>query len=122
MPDAAELYERDFFLWTQEQGKRLREAAQHGLGLPLDWENLAEEIESLGRTDRRKLREHLTTIIEQLLGLEHSAASSLREQWREGVQRTRRDAELLLKDSPSLRSDLPALVQIAFNTFARYTV
>ena len=49
----AELYDEDFLLWTKEQAKLLREAAERGVNLPLDWENLAEEVESLGRSDRR---------------------------------------------------------------------
>ena len=44
------LYERDFFLWTQQQAEALRKAAREGSNLPLDWENLAEETESLGRS------------------------------------------------------------------------
>src|SRR5215213_3340407 len=39
----AELYEEDFLLWTKEQARLLREAAERGVNLPLDWENLAEE-------------------------------------------------------------------------------
>jgi hypothetical protein len=44
-PTSANLYDRDFFLWTQKQSAALRGAK--GSNLPLDWENLAEEIESL---------------------------------------------------------------------------
>jgi len=52
MPETGELYEHDFFLWTQEQAAGLRRAKASNL--PLDWENLAEEIESLGKSDRRE--------------------------------------------------------------------
>jgi hypothetical protein len=45
MADGTNLYDRDFFLWTQEQSAALRQAKDSNL--PLDWENLAEEIESL---------------------------------------------------------------------------
>ena len=48
MVDSAKLYDRDFFLWTQEQSGALRQAKDSNL--PLDWENLAEEIESLGKS------------------------------------------------------------------------
>ena len=44
---AAQLYEEDFVRWTEEQSRALREAAGVVADLPLDWENLAEEIESL---------------------------------------------------------------------------
>jgi len=48
-PNAA--YDDDFYLWTQEQAAALREADAARLNAPLDWENLAEEIESLERND-----------------------------------------------------------------------
>ena len=54
MTKVSELYDRDFFLWTQEQAAALR--AVRKSNLPLDWDNLAEEIESLGRSQRTELR------------------------------------------------------------------
>ena len=48
-------YEDDLLLWTQEQASVLREADGRGIDLPLDWDNLAEEIEGLGRSERREL-------------------------------------------------------------------
>ena len=46
-----ELYDQDFYQWTQEQAALLREGAWQDL----DVINLAEEIESLGKSDRRAL-------------------------------------------------------------------
>src|SRR5215207_42459 len=87
MPNAAaELYDQDFLLWTREQSKLLREAAEHRVNFPLDWENLAEEIESLGKSLRSELRSRLRTI-EHLLKLEHSAAREPRNGWIETVER-----------------------------------
>ena len=74
--NAARLYEEDFVRWTEEQSSVLREAARLGTKLPLDWENLAEEIDSLGRSVRRELRSRLGIILEHLLKLEHSPATS----------------------------------------------
>ena len=53
MTKVNELYDQDFFLWTKEQAEGLRHAKASNL--PLDCENLAEEIESLGKSDRRQL-------------------------------------------------------------------
>jgi hypothetical protein len=89
MPSAAELYDRDFLLWTQEQSKLLREAAERRVNFPLDWENLAEEIESLGKSQRSELRNQLTTIIEHLLKLEHSTARTPERLDRDGRADTR---------------------------------
>src|SRR5256885_351038 len=50
------LYDEDFYLWTQQQAALLRD----GKGLELDYANLAEEIESLGRSDKRELGNRLS--------------------------------------------------------------
>ena len=122
MSGTDELYDEDFLLWTQSQAKLLRAAAERRVNIPLDWENLAEEIESLGKSQRAELRSRLTTIIEHLLKLEHSSAPELRNGWRETVGRTRHDAELVLDDNPSLRREVPALVEEMFRRFARFPV
>ncbi|HKG84544.1 MAG TPA: DUF29 domain-containing protein [Beijerinckiaceae bacterium] len=118
----AELYDEDFLLWTKEQARLLREAAERGVNLPLDWENLAEEVESLGRSDRRELRSRISTIIEHLLKLEHSSAREPREGWRNTVDRSRREAKLILKESPSLQHDVPELLDEASANFAEFAL
>lgn len=45
--NAARFYEEDFVRWTEQQSRALRKAAGLGTNLRLDWENLAEEVESL---------------------------------------------------------------------------
>ena len=70
MAKAGELYEQDFFLWTKEQGAALRLVKNSNL--PLDWENLAEVIASLGKSDRRELRSQIRRILRHLLKLEIS--------------------------------------------------
>ena len=62
-PDTAPLYDTDFFLWTQVQAAALRD----GKAQELDWANLAEEIESLGKSDRRALGSHLEGLVMHLL-------------------------------------------------------
>jgi hypothetical protein len=49
MAKASALYDEDFVRWTEEQAAALRRAK--GSNLPLDWEYLAEEIESLGKSE-----------------------------------------------------------------------
>jgi Domain of unknown function DUF29 len=115
-------YDEDFLLWTQEQAKLLREAAQRGLNFPLDWENLAEEIESLGKSQRAELRNRLTTIIEHLLKLEHATAREPREGWEDTVMRSRVAIDSLLEDNPSLRREIPALLETAFQRYAKFPV
>jgi hypothetical protein len=108
---AVQLYEEDFVRWTEQQSRALREAAGVGTNLPLDWENLAEEIESLGRSQRHELRSRIAVIIEHLLKLEHSPAVDPRRGWIDTIGRERLNVEDLLQDSPSLRSQLGPIIE-----------
>ncbi|WP_448189054.1 DUF29 domain-containing protein [Azospirillum sp. sgz301742] len=96
-------YDEDYYAWTQEQARLLREAATTRINMPLDFENLAEEIESMGRSDARALSSALMRVIEHLLKLEHSTAADPRAGWRRSVVNHRIDAEEELETSPSLR-------------------
>ncbi len=57
------LYERDYYTWALQQARALKE---HRLE-ELDWENLADEVESLAKTERRELRSRLKVVLEHLL-------------------------------------------------------
>jgi hypothetical protein len=107
---SAQLYEEDFVRWTEEQAAVLREAAKLGTNLPLDWENLAEEIDSLGRSQRHELRSRIATIIEHLIKLRQSLATDARSGWMDTIDRERDDIELLLRDSPSLRPEVARVI------------
>ncbi len=103
-------YEQDFFLWTREQASALRSALRANANLPIDWENVAEEIEGLGRSDRREISSRIGTIIEHLLKLQSSPAIEPRAGWRRTVQRQRGKISDLLEESPSLRPHLPSII------------
>src|SRR5207237_1518879 len=60
---SSSLYEQDFYAWTQEQAKLLREGAWKCL----DVVNLVEEIESLGKQQRQELRNRLGVVLGHLL-------------------------------------------------------
>ena len=104
------LYEQDFFRWSEEQARALRAAASLRINAPLDWENLAEEIESLGRSQRSELASRILLIIEHLMKLQVSPADAPRRGWRATVLRERGAIEDLLDDSPSLRNAVPGLI------------
>lgn len=104
------LYDTDFAAWSAEQASVLRDAGRRRVNAPVDWENVAEEIEGLGRSERRELRSRIGTIIEHLLKLEASPAVDPQRAWRDTVRGARRHVALVLEDSPSLRPHLPAIV------------
>jgi hypothetical protein len=111
MSDSKTLYDTDFFAWSQQQAEAVRAAGRRSTNRLVDWENVAEEIESLGRSDRRELHSQIRRIIEHLLKLEHSPATEPREGWRTSLRDARVQIEVVLADSPSLRRLLPDIIQ-----------
>ena len=104
MPKTNELHDQDFLLWTEEQAAALRRAK--GSNLPLDWDNLAEEIDSLGASQRTQLNSQVRRILRHLFKLEASPAVDPRAGWRATVRDARIEIEDLLEASPSLRREI----------------
>src|SRR5689334_9476234 len=104
MTDAAELYETDFYAWTQAQARELRRLAATRPNLPLDLPRLAEEIADLGNERRDRLRSWTARIIGHLLLLEHSPAEGPRRGWIAEIVGFRRDIARRL--AKTLRRDL----------------
>jgi hypothetical protein len=109
MPEGRALYDQDFFLWTQEQAAALRRAKNSNL--PLDWENLAEEIDSLGTSQRAELNSHIRRILRHLFKLATSPATGPRVGWRASIRDARADIDQLLETSPSLRREIDGIVR-----------
>ena len=110
LPLMGDLYDQDLVLWSEEQGRALRAAAGAGWNAPIDWENVAEEIESLGKSERRALASHVAVVIEHLLKLQASPAGEPARGWRDTIRRTRQKIEEVLEESPSLRHEVAGLV------------
>ena len=98
---ALNLYETDFYAWTQEQANLLRSKQWSKIDLP----NLIEEIESLGKQQRQELRNRLSLLIGHLLKWEYQPQHRSRS-WLATIRVQRRDTLRLLKDNPSLKSYL----------------
>lgn len=96
-------YDTDFLAWTEEQARLLREAARERINTPIDWENVAEEIESMGRSELRAVESALVRVIEHLLKLEYSPAADPRGDWKVSVLEHRDRVTRDLSVSPSLR-------------------
>jgi hypothetical protein len=104
------MYDQDLVRWSEEQARALRAAANEGWNAPIDWEHVAEEIESLGRSDRRALASHIAIVIEHLLKLQASPSLVPTRGWEESILRARGEIEQLLADSPSLRAEVADMV------------
>jgi hypothetical protein len=95
------LYDIDFYAWTQEQSILL----SRGQWQSLDIENLVEEIESLGKQQKQELRNRLGVLIGYLLKWEFQ--HELRgKSWKATIQEQRDRIKVHLKDNPSLKSYL----------------
>jgi len=94
------LYEQDFLRWTEDTAAKLKERDfEH-----LDLENLIEEIESLGRSEKRELRSRLTVLLEHLLKRMYVDAVNDYRGWEITILEQRQQIELELVDSPSLKT------------------
>jgi Domain of unknown function DUF29 len=101
---AADLYEHDFFAWTQFQARALRRFARTRPNVPLDLKHLAEEVADLGKEQRNALRSWTVRIIEHLLLLELSPVAGPRRGWIDEIVGFRDEIEARL--TPTLRRDL----------------
>jgi hypothetical protein len=95
-------YESDFALWCQQQADLLRRRAIDNI----DFDNIAEEVESLGRSERREIASRLEVLLLHLLKWRFQPdRRSL--SWRASIRDARDELERVLDDNPSLRA-LPA--------------
>lgn len=105
-------YDTDVYAWSLRQGALLRRlaAGERVNDADLDWPNIAEEIETVGRSERAAVASHLRNVIEHLIKLQASPALEPRPSWRTTIRRARIEIEGLLEDSPSLRREVGAIV------------
>ena len=113
-PAAPSLYETDFALWIEEQVGLLRAGQLDAL----DIENVSEELESTGKSDRRSVRRHLAVIQAHLLKLRHQPAARSKS-WLRSIANSRSEIEQILDDSHSLRRELPAMLAASYPAAVR---
>ncbi|HEV7995122.1 MAG TPA: DUF29 domain-containing protein [Stellaceae bacterium] len=111
------LYDEDFYAWTQRQAELLRHLP--ALDNELDLENIAEEIESLGKSDLRAARSLCQHIIEHLLKLEYSGLEEPADHWRDEIVEWRLQLEQILTRSIEAKLDVPALYRTALRLVRR---
>ena len=103
------LYDRDFYAWANEQAALLRAGDLSAA----DIEHIAEEIKSMGKTEKRELISRLAVLLLHLLQWryqpERRGAS-----WRATIRVQRRDLTEHLADNPSLKAKLPEAVERAY--------
>ena len=104
-----DLYDKDFYAWATEQAGLLRA----GRLSSADILNIAEEIESMGRSERTQLTNRLAVLLAHLL--KWQVQPNLRgNSWRLTVREQRRRAGRVLEQNPSLQEKLPAILAEAY--------
>jgi hypothetical protein len=110
---AASLYERDFYSWALEQARALLEHRTEDL----DWDNLADEVGDLARSERRALRSQCARLIEHLLKIGYAPMAILesnRRLWNASVSDARSEINDLLGESPGLKPSVEELFRSAW--------
>jgi len=92
-------YAEDFARWSAEQAMLIRAGRLH----EVDLENVAEEIESLGRNQKREIRSQMKRLLMHLLKW-HYQPSMRSHSWQSSISGARDEIGSIVDDSPSLRS------------------
>jgi len=102
-------YNQDFYGWTQEQAALLKTGRLD----ELDISNLIEEIETMGRSEKRALESRLTLLLVHLLKWQHQPNSRGRS-WTLTIEGQRIKLSRVIKDNPGLKPQLPELLEDAY--------
>jgi hypothetical protein len=104
-----DLYETDFYVWTQEQARLLRERRFDDL----DLDNLVDEVQSVGSSEKREIRDRLRALLAQLLKWKFQPGLR-RSGWRTTIWEQRYNITEIIQGSPSLRSYVPQTMHLAY--------
>lgn len=106
-------YDKDFYSWTQEQAALLKQ----GQFADLDIENLIEEVETMGRSEKRELESRLTVLLLHLLKWKYQDVRQCRS-WELSIIEQRLKFDETLEENPGLKSKLNEILKKAY----RYAV
>ncbi|MBD2178761.1 DUF29 domain-containing protein [Pseudanabaena sp. FACHB-1998] len=104
------LYESDFLRWTEETVAKLKaKDFDH-----VDLENLIEEIESLGRSEKKEVRNRLKTLLEHLIKRIYVDMPQEFNGWERTIREQRAEIRVELNDMPSLKRFWEELFDVAW--------
>jgi hypothetical protein len=106
---AKELYDRDFFEWSRCNAALLRS----GRFDQADIEHIAEEIEDMGKRDRRELESRLQVLLAHLVKWRHQPQFRS-SSWETTIDHQRDGIQMLLRDAPSLRNRCHEILPLAY--------
>ncbi len=103
----ASAYEQDTYAWAMDQAHRLR------TGESLDVENLAEEIEDLGKRQKSYLLNNLAVLLAHMLKFDYQPEKRTKS-WRYTILEQRRRIVRHMKENPSLQAAFPEILRDAY--------
>ena len=101
MENTVNLYDRDFFAWTQAQANFIK----HKEFDKLDLINLQEEVESMGKRERRELANRLEVLLMHLLKWKYQYEEQSKS-WIRTIREQRHQILMVIEDNPSLKLEL----------------
>lgn len=113
-PSANDLYESDFYAWTQEQAR----AVEEGRWPDVDAVNVADELQTLGREVAREIGARTEILLSHLLKW-RQLAEYRGFAWKENIDRQREQVEGLFAENPSLREARARFVARAYENARR---
>lgn len=102
-------YETDFYTWTQQQAALLKA----GRFSEADIENIIEEIETMGRSEKRELESRLAVLLQHLLKWQYQPERRGRS-WLLTLEEQRIQFEEVMLENPGLKPRLPAILKSAY--------
>lgn len=102
-------YDQDFYEWTKENARLLRE----GRFSEVDIDNLVEELEAMGRSEKRAFLNHLAVLIAHLLKWERQAALRSTSS-KYTILEQRQQVADILDDNPSFKHHLDEMLPKAY--------
>ncbi|QTA88855.1 DUF29 domain-containing protein [Desulfonema magnum] len=115
MNNLAAVYDQDFYLWLCQNTELLRE----GRIEEIDIENIAEELDAMGKSQHRELLSRLRVLFAHLLKWQfqpdHRSGS-----WKGTILEQRYQIEQLLEMSPSLKHKMEQKISKAYNKAVGY--
>ena len=108
----SKLRDRDFNLWIKKTIQQLEQGAYEFL----DIQGLIEELQDLGKSEKRALESNLMILLAHLLKLtvQEDAPETMKRSWYSSVIEHRKRIEKQLKSTPSLKSDLNSVLESAY--------
>lgn len=103
-------YDTDFYSWTQQQAGLLKA----GRFSDADLENIIEEIESMGRSEKRELESRLAVLLQHLLKWQYQSERRGKS-WTFTINEQRRKLSKLLAKNPGMVSELSEVLVEAYD-------